>query len=95
MPSCNETYYTTELSQGTLHAPNMLNKIQSENLKSNVKDANWVSLRADPERFLGFVKKANALHEAMDEFYDMMEYISSYQQYGVLRLVEISLKSLT
>ena len=54
-----------------------------------------MSLRADPKRFSIFVEKANALHIAMNDFYDMMEFISSHRQYGVSGLVEIALKSLT
>ena len=95
MPSCKETYYTTKSSQGTLHAPSMLNKIRNDNLEKSLRTANWLSLRADPKRFLKFVERADALRIAMKDFYGMMQFISSHRQYGVSGLVEISLKSLT
>ena len=95
VPSCEEIYYSTKSSQGTLHAPSLLNKIRNDNLEKRFRTANWVSLRADPKRFSRFVKKANALSIAMNDFYGMMQFISSHRQYGVSRLVEISLKSLT
>ena len=95
VPSCNETYYTTKLSQSTLHAPSLLNQILNDNLEKRFRTANLVSLRADPRQFMGFVERANKLRIAIKEFYDVLKFISSDRQYAVYGLVKLSLETLT
>ena len=95
MPSCNETYYTTKLSQSTLHASSLLNQIRNDNLEKRFRTANLVSLRADPRQFMGFVERANKLRIAIKEFYDVLKFISSDRQYAVYGLVKLSLETLT